>query len=362
MVEPVKLRQRKRSNGVVSLYLDITIGGVRKYEYLNLYLSSGNSREEKRKNEQTLALARSICAKRLLEVRDEKFGFQEVKKSNVLFFEFFDKVRSKKEGHTAMVWHTAWYHLHNYEPNKQIRLVDITPQWLEGFLDYLKGLGLKNNTILLYYSKVTSALNRAVVEDVIPKSPALKVERPQKEDTERAFLTMDELRRFASTDMGQHKWLQTLFLFSCLTGLRWSDICALTWKDVEQNGDMTRLVFKQQKTKGQQYLDISEQASSLLPTPKYKKDEDAVFPICTTLPNINVRMKVLCKKAGIHKNISFHCARHTFAVMMLDLGVDIYTVSKLLGHKEVSTTQIYAKVLDKNKQEAVKRIPDIFSH
>ena len=65
-------------------------------------------------------------------------------------------------------------------------------------------------------------------------------------------------------------------------------------------------------------------------------------------------------KAGITKEITFHCARHTFATMMLDLGTDIYTVSKLLGHRELSTTQIYAKVLDKNKQAAVSSIPSIF--
>lgn len=64
-------------------------------------------------------------------------------------------------------------------------------------------------------------------------------------------------------------------------------------------------------------------------------------------------------RAGIKKDITFHCGRHTFAVMMLDLGTDIYTVSKLLGHRELSTTQIYAKVLDKNKQAAVSHIPDV---
>lgn len=63
--------------------------------------------------------------------------------------------------------------------------------------------------------------------------------------------------------------------------------------------------------------------------------------------------------AGITKNITFHTGRHTFATMMLSLGADIYTVSKLLGHKELATTQIYAKVLDKRKQDAVSLIPNL---
>jgi site-specific recombinase XerD len=63
--------------------------------------------------------------------------------------------------------------------------------------------------------------------------------------------------------------------------------------------------------------------------------------------------------AGIKKDITFHSGRHTFATMMLDIGTDIYVVSKLLGHKQLQTTQIYTKVLDKNKQAAVNNIPDI---
>ena len=65
------------------------------------------------------------------------------------------------------------------------------------------------------------------------------------------------------------------------------------------------------------------------------------------------------KEAGIKKHISFHTGRHTHATMLLSLGVDIYVVSKLLGHKSITTTQVYAKIIDKTKQEAVSRIPKI---
>lgn len=70
-------------------------------------------------------------------------------------------------------------------------------------------------------------------------------------------------------------------------------------------------------------------------------------------------MQRWCDDAGIRKHITFHCARHTFATMMIDLGTDLYTVSKLLGHRNLSTTQIYAKIVDKKKQEAVMRVPSI---
>lgn len=92
--------------------------------------------------------------------------------------------------------------------------------------------------------------------------------------------------------------------------------------------------------------------------PARRKDRDKVF----RLPWANQTNKAIqewADKAQINKHISFHSARHTFAVMMLELETDIYTVSKLLGHRELSTTQIYAKVVDKSKQDAVMRIPDV---
>ena len=151
--------------------------------------------------------------------------------------------------------------------------------------------------------------------------------------------------------------LKRAFLFSCLTGLRKSDIEKMTWNEVQIHGDTTRIIFKQQKTGAQEYLDISTQAVEYLGE-RGEKDEQ-VFKgfIYNNLILLELRRWAL--KAGITKDITFHCGRHTFAVMMLDLGADIYTVSKLLGHKDLKTTQIYAKILDKKKQEAVGLIPSL---
>ena len=172
------------------------------------------------------------------------------------------------------------------------------------------------------------------------------------------YLTIDEVRLLAQTEC-EYPRIKDAFLFSCMTGLRRSDILRLKWGDIHKQGDFTRIIFRQKKTEGQEYLDITPQAAQLMGDPKGINDpifEDIHSPSCT---NKAVQEWVL--NAGIHKKISFHCARHTFATMMLDLGTDIYTVSKLLGHRDLSTTQIYVKVLDKNKQKAVSNIPDILS-
>jgi hypothetical protein len=166
----------------------------------------------------------------------------------------------------------------------------------------------------------------------------------------------EEVKKLAATPCN-YPILKATFLFSCLTGLRKSDIEKLTWGEIHKQGNFTRIIFKQKKTGGQEYLDISEEAVAYLGT--RRNDVDRVFEGFTYGTWISLELKRWALAAGITKNITFHCARHTFAVMMLDLGADIYTVSKLLGHRELSTTQIYAKVLDKNKQAAVSLIPKI---
>lgn len=151
--------------------------------------------------------------------------------------------------------------------------------------------------------------------------------------------------------------LKRAFLFSCLTGLRWSDVNNLEWKDVQQINEGWRIHFKQQKTKGQQYLDINQQARDLMGEQGVASER--VFVGLRYSSYMNVELQRWVMSAGITKQITFHCARHTFAVLQLTLGTEIYTLSKMLGHQELKTTQVYAKIVDEKIKEGMNKIPNI---
>lgn len=373
--EPIKLRQKKIADGNVSLYLDIYWNGKRSYEFLKLYLIPERTKEDKEKNRQTLQLANSVKAKRIVEMQNGSFGFKSDFATETLFFDYYRAMCQKRLGAESRSnwgnWFSCLHHLKKYEKNERITFAEITPEWVEGFKEYLdddarawehdkrkrnKEKPLARNSKLSYFNKLRACLNQAFEDRIIPINPCRGVENFKAEEGTRMYLTIDEVRKIAQTDC-EYPRIKDAFLFSCLTGLRRSDILRLRWGDVFTQGDYTRIIFRQKKTKGQEYLDITDQAAALMGERGDPADfvfEDIHSPTCT---NRAVQEWVL--RAGINKKITFHCGRHTFATMMLDIGTDIYTVSKLLGHKELSTTQIYAKVLDKNKQAAVSKIPDV---
>lgn len=369
----VNLRQRKRPNGRIALYLDICKDGKRSYEYLKLYLVPEKTRVDKAANKETMRLAEAIKAQRVVEMQSRQFGVEYSDSSKVLFYDFIESLIDRKEGTTKTSWQNCMAHILRYEPNRAISFKDITPKWVQGFRDYLDTQAkqwdidsrkrevepkpISEGTKALMFQKLCSALNIAVKQGIINRNPSLNVERFKEPESEREFLTIDELRKLTQTPAPDKK-VGRAFLFSCLTGLRWSDIVKLTWGDVQKMGENTRIVFKQQKTGGLEYLDLNPQAVELLG--RRGNDRDLIFPGLMAIQQARINVTAWVRSAGINKHITFHCARHTFAVIMLDLGVDLYTVSKLLGHKSIETTQIYAKILDKNKQAAVNRIPDIF--
>lgn len=373
----ITLRQRTLPSGRTTLYLDIICNGQRKVESLKLFLIPETSRADKQKNKETLKLAEAIRAKRVVEVQNKEFGFKSDYAEETNFYDYYVAITEKRLGNESRGnwgnWRSCLKHLEKYDPNlKKRTFADIDQDWVQGFRDYLekdayawgcdyreriKDHPLSRNSKLSYFNKLRACMNQAVEERIIRKNPVLGVERFKEEEGTRMYLTIDEVKTLAQTEC-EYPNIKRAFLFSCLTGLRRSDVLRLTWGDIHKQDDYTRIIFTQKKTGGLEYLDISAQAAELLGErgkPNENVFTDIHSPSCT-----NEAIKRWVLRAGIQKEITFHCARHTFAVMMLDLGTDIYTVSKLLGHRELSTTQRYAKVLDKNKQAAVSKIPDIF--
>ena len=374
--EAVRARQKHLQNGITSLYLDIYRDGIRSYEFLKLYLIPEKNREDRERNRQTMQLANTIKAQKIVEIQNGEFGFKSQFKEDTLFFDYYEamcKKRFKADDNKSNWgnWRSCLKHLEKYEPNRKITFREVTPQWIQGFRDYLendacawsmdyrqrvKDHRLSRNSRLSYFNKLKACINQAYQDRIIPYNPIRGIEGFKPEEGTRMYLTLDEVRRLVETPC-EYEAVKRAFLFSCLTGLRRSDILKLTWRDVHQQGDFTRIIFRQKKTGGQEYLDIAPQAAELMG--KRGKPSEPVFEDIHTPSCTNETIKRWVLRAGIDKEITFHCGRHTFAVMMLDLGTDIYTVSKLLGHRELNTTQIYAKVLDKNKQKAVSSIPDI---
>jgi len=368
------LRQRKQtSKGTISLYLEIYKGTtqtpdgktkpIREYEYLNLYLIDKPTNPiDKQQNKENLNLAKSIQAKRELEIKNGNYGFTNEFKKQTNFIEYFKNLVSKKETKGNLGnWYSTQIHLENFA-GSNVTFKDIDLQFAERFKDFLNkakkkdGKPLSNNSKASYFAKFRACLNEAVKEKIIYGNPAVETGNFKTTETQREYLTLDEVRKLAQTEC-RYDVLKRAFLFSCLTGLRWSDIQNLVWNDVQKINNNWRVHFKQQKTKGQQYLDINQQAKDLML--EVGKPDERVFVGLQYSDYFNVALQMWVLKAGITKYITFHCARHTFAVLQLTLGTEIYTLSKMLGHSELKTTQIYAKIVDEKIFEAVNKIPDI---
>lgn len=384
--EPVRIRFKQLSNGNQSIYLDYYtgdvirkenyVGGKRKYEFLKLYLIPERTREDKAKNEATLALAKAIQSKRIVEVQNDAHGFQNTNKSRVNLLDYLENIgkQSAEQGsrnYARTVLNTV--RALKLFRGDYIAFRDVDKEFLSEFTDYLRqmpkaskygvlkaGGRLSNNSVVAYYGTLRTAINRAYKEGIITVNPTKEFDfasKVRQEPSRREYLTIDELKTLINTEC-RHEIVKRAFLFSCLCGLRVSDIRKLRWCDLQRSGGRVRIEIMMQKTKEPLYLPISDEALKWLPERGAANDSDFIFPL-THEGTVNDTLQHWAKAAGITKHISFHVARHTHATMMLTLGADLYTVSKLLGHKNIATTQIYAKIVDKKKEEAIGLIPNL---
>lgn len=300
--EPIRLREKRLKNGNMSLYLDIYRNGKREYEFLKLYLIPEKSREDKERNRQTLQLANSIKAQRTVEMQNGEFGFRSQFAEDTLFFEYYKAMCESRLGKESRGnwgnWHSCLHHLMKYERKKSITFAEITPEWVQGFKDYLendavawghdfrkriKDKPLARNSKVSYFAKLLACLNRAYDDRIIAFNPARGICNFKAAEGTRMYLTIEELHKLIATPC-EYPRIKDAFLFSCLTGLRRSDILRLTWSEVQEQSGFTRIIFRQKKTSGQEYLDISPQAAFLMD--RRDKSSGHVFtdihsPTCT---------------------------------------------------------------------------------
>lgn len=317
---------------------------------------------EKERNRETLALAESICAKRQFEIQSGQYGFLSDTKTNADFVQYFKMIADKRKISMYDNWTSTQKFLEKFTGGK-LRFADVNENFCNDFKEYLLNaygnrsgtVKLSQNTAALYLSKLKTVLKEAHRDGYLQTDLNAKLKAIKATETHREYLTHEELQKLASTDCPLTDVYRRAALFSALTGLRFSDIKKMVWGEVRHsNKEGYSLQFTQQKTRGTEVLPISEQAYSLLG--KEDKASESVFKGLSSSAYSNILLKKWLLKAEITKNITFHCFRHTFATLQLSKGTDIYTVSKMLGHRELKTTQVYAKIIDKTKREASDKI------
>lgn len=208
---------------------------------------------------------------------------------------------------------------------------------------------LSQNSASTYFSIVKAGLHRAFIDEYLTVDISAKVKGIPEIKVKRETLTLEEAKMLATTPC-ENEVLKRAFFFAVLTGIRLCDIHELTWGEIVETASGKRVDFTQRKTHIVDYLPISEQAFSLCGEPQ--EPDRHIFEGLTGSSWISRPLKKWMKAAGITKNITFHCSRHTFATLQLENDTNIYTVMSMLGHTNVKTTQIYAHIVDKSKRNA----------
>jgi len=302
-------------------------------------------------NKETKFLAEKIRTDREIKLQNDSFGFISDSRKQKNFLTYIENMSLEKEKNSPFIG--AVNMVKDFAGNI-LTFQHVDEKWLEDFKKFLLKK-VSHNSAATYFQKVKQALKQAKLEKIISRDPSEYVKNISLIETERTFLELPELELLAKTKC-KNAEVKRAFLFSCFTGLRYSDVKKLTWKEIKGN----KLHFKEQKTKAINYLPLNEMALKLL-----KQDfviVDIEKQLVFNLPLIwwtNELLKDWANEAMIKKNISFHVARHTFATLSLTFGIDLYTVSQLLGHRQISTTQVYAKIIDQKKKDAIDRLPTI---
>ncbi len=368
----VTLRTKSLSNGVQSIYLDVYDKGKRKYEYLKLYLIPEVDANAKRENANALKRANEIKAQYFLGKYKPEIYHGQCPTLMDWLDTYFINMREQRNVSKAV-----FDHLHLLRPildgfltrirKKNMTVDAFGRNEVLGFLTYMRNWKaekkgkLAQGTMVTYQQRLVAVFNAAIAEGYIKANPfdlIRKNERIAKVNSTKGSLTMEEVGKIADVVpvKDEDAEVQRAFLFACFTGIRISDIRELKWSDIKDIGGCKAIVKIQVKTDELVTVPLCNKAMEYLPA---QGEDEYVFhlPLKTGL---RLGLQRIIKAAGIERQTSFHTSRHTFATLTLASGSDLATVSKLLGHTSVATTEIYADVLMDSKVKAINGLSDMF--
>lgn len=381
----VSLRGKKLASGNVSLYLNRQENGKQIKRYLDKSILRIEADENvKARNQETMKRARTIADEADSLVQKEINGFTIAKKANVNLVTYIiskaDEALEEsgnKHGYyytlQALAKHISLY------SGKNTKLQQVDKDYILGFISYLKTaknfnykrtgtdrdkeVYLGQNTQHNLFMKFKYVLKKAVQADVITVNPMDKLdksEKPKEKDSAtREFLTLEDIKKLIKTRC-KNDMIKRAFLFCCLVGLRYSDVANITWGELEicSNRD-TILRFKKKSVKRKESLPVSNEALKWLPERCEASDSDIIFRLPKN-DNANRQLKRWVDSAGIKKEITFHCARHTTATLNISLGIPIEMVTKLMGYTKITSMKVYSKLIADKKREAVDRQNGMF--
>lgn len=403
-----KLMGRALSDGRDSLYLEYYLGKVdavsksgkaykkneRRNEILGLYVwQAPRTPLERQQNKETIEIAKRIRFERGQELLESQEGYRLKKKTKDInfldwmwaYYEAYTKAdkRHIKRAHAVFVDYLIdpkdtftpkpdWTKQQRAEAAKtkakkskglKIKPTQLTKELITGFTEYLQKR-FKGEGAHTLYARFKKIIKAAVEADVIRKDPCtgivIKIDNGA---LKKDVLSMDEIKQLITTHYpGESTNIRRAFIFCLYAGLRWCDVKDLTFANVDFSN--RRLSFDQAKTKSHStasnvVIPLNDGLLTLIgePSERGKRDE-LIFP----LPSHNMCLKALrhwTARAGIDKHITWHCARHSFAVNILNNGANIKTVASLLGHSGLKHTEKYTRAVDSLKEAAINSLPGL---
>lgn len=246
------------------------------------------------------------------------------------------------------------------EYKARIEFSQVNYSLIEGFDNFLRESGLNLNSIEGHHKRLSKYITIAINKDIIEKNP-YKIFKVKGQEVDRTFLLMEEIERIEKLDYSENlkiDRIKDLFLFGCYTGLRFSDLMNLAPDNLEHKQEGIAVRIKQQKVNTTVYLPLYKLFNGKGERIIHKYQEDGRATLFAPISNqkANEFLKYIQHDAEINKPLSMHAARHTFGTQMAARTEDPYLIMKLMGHRDVRTSQEYIHLAEQITDKKLEKI------